>query len=176
MRVKCWSGVVAGAMLVAVAAPVVAHHSFAAEFDINRPIQLDGVVTKMQFSNPHSWLHIEVTTDDRREAAVDGRGRRAERADSPRLESQLGAGRHQGARRGLPGEGSIVPRERPRDHVAGRLELVHGSGRGRGAERRVASDRAERKGAAASGRGAFYLPGGNASSRKSRTSSRTRSA
>jgi hypothetical protein len=40
----------------------VAHHSFAAEFDINRPIKLDGVVTKMQFSNPHSWLHIEVTT------------------------------------------------------------------------------------------------------------------
>jgi hypothetical protein len=41
----------------------IAHHSFAAEFDINRPIQLEGVVTRMEFSNPHSWLHIEVTTD-----------------------------------------------------------------------------------------------------------------
>jgi hypothetical protein len=61
MRVSYLS-VVAGAFLSAAAVPAAAHHSFAAEFDINRPIQLDGVVTKMQFSNPHSWLHIEVTT------------------------------------------------------------------------------------------------------------------
>ena len=64
MRVNGWLGVFGGAMLAAVAAPVVAHHSFAAEFDINRPIKLDGVVTKMQFSNPHSWLHINVTKAD----------------------------------------------------------------------------------------------------------------
>ncbi|HVY64884.1 MAG TPA: DUF6152 family protein [Gammaproteobacteria bacterium] len=63
MRVSMWFGVLGGAALIAVAAPVVAHHSFAAEFDINRPIKLDGVVTKMEFSNPHSWLHIEVVTD-----------------------------------------------------------------------------------------------------------------
>ena len=56
-------GVVVGAALAAVTLPSLAHHSFAAEFDINRPIQLDGVVTKMEFSNPHSWLHIEVTTE-----------------------------------------------------------------------------------------------------------------
>jgi hypothetical protein len=62
MRIRDWSIVVGGAWLAALVAPVLAHHSFAAEFDINRPIQLDGVVTRMQFSNPHSWLHIEVTT------------------------------------------------------------------------------------------------------------------
>ena len=62
MRVIKWFGSLSGAALVAMAAPVVAHHSFAAEFDINRPIKLDGVVTKMEFSNPHSWLHLEIVT------------------------------------------------------------------------------------------------------------------
>jgi hypothetical protein len=62
MRVITWFGVLGGAALAAIAAPVVAHHSFAAEFDINRPIKLDGVVTKMEFSNPHSWLHLEIVT------------------------------------------------------------------------------------------------------------------
>jgi hypothetical protein len=73
MRVS-YLGVVAGAALAAVSAPAFAHHSFAAEFDINRPIQLDGVVTKMEFSNPHSWLHIEVTTDtgEKQEWMVEG--------------------------------------------------------------------------------------------------------
>ena len=39
-----------------------AHHSFAAEFDINRPIHLEGAVTRMEWSNPHSWVHLEVVT------------------------------------------------------------------------------------------------------------------
>ncbi len=57
-------GVIIATVIAAGALPQAgAHHSFAAEFDINRPIQLEGVVTRMEFSNPHSWLHIEVTTN-----------------------------------------------------------------------------------------------------------------
>ena len=41
-----------------------AHHSFASEFDANQPISLKGAVTKVEFINPHSWIHIEVTNAD----------------------------------------------------------------------------------------------------------------
>ena len=46
------------AMLATV--PVVAHHAFSAEFDAKRPVKLRGVVTKMEWINPHSWIHIDV--------------------------------------------------------------------------------------------------------------------
>ena len=65
MRSKLFS-VVAGAALVVTAAavPVIAHHSFAAEFDAKRPVKLRGTVTKMEWINPHSWIHIDVKTAD----------------------------------------------------------------------------------------------------------------
>ena len=44
--------------------PVVAHHSFAAEFDARRPVKLRGTVTKMEWVNPHSWIHIDVKNAD----------------------------------------------------------------------------------------------------------------
>jgi len=43
-------------------AAAMAHHSFAAEFDIDRPVQFGGKVLKVELINPHSWIHLEVTT------------------------------------------------------------------------------------------------------------------
>ena len=65
MRTKLLSVVAGAAFLVAAAAvPVLAHHSFAAEFDAKKPVKLRGTVTKMEWINPHSWIHIDVKTPD----------------------------------------------------------------------------------------------------------------
>jgi hypothetical protein len=53
-----------GLLLGAVTVPVSAHHAFAAEFDANNPVNLKGTVTKVEWVNPHVWIHVNVQKPD----------------------------------------------------------------------------------------------------------------
>jgi uncharacterized protein DUF6152 len=56
--------VVAGLALVAAVAPGWAHHAFASEFDAKKPVKFTGTVTKMEWINPHAWMHVTVKKPD----------------------------------------------------------------------------------------------------------------
>ncbi len=51
-------------LLFLTASPAHAHHAFSAEYDATRPIELQGTITRVELTNPHSWITIEVRADD----------------------------------------------------------------------------------------------------------------
>jgi hypothetical protein len=64
MSQKLWilgAGIV---LVVAATAPLVAHHAFSAEFDANAPVTLKGPITKIEWINPHAWIHMESQAKD----------------------------------------------------------------------------------------------------------------
>jgi hypothetical protein len=63
MRTRLALAVAATGLLLA-ALPMWGHHAFAAEFDAKKPVKLEGTVTKMEWINPHAWIHIDVKNAD----------------------------------------------------------------------------------------------------------------
>ena len=55
---------IAAFALLAAARFASAHHAFAAEFDVNKPVKVNGIVTKMEFTNPHAWIYVDVKDPD----------------------------------------------------------------------------------------------------------------
>ena len=64
MHSRLVKAVVSAGMLLAAALPVLAHHSFSAEFDRDKRVTLEGKVVEMEWVNPHSWLVIDVPNAD----------------------------------------------------------------------------------------------------------------
>ena len=105
---------------------VIAHHAFGAEFDPNAPIRLQGKVVRLEWVNPHTWIHVETVKDGKPEIWMVEGGtpntllRRGITRDTVAVGTEVD-------RRRLPDQGSLAEaRQRPRRHVRRRPQAVHG--------------------------------------------------
>ncbi len=64
MRTILSTALAGAALACAAATPLLAHHAFGSEFDPNKPVLLKGPITKVEWVNPHSWIHLEITKPD----------------------------------------------------------------------------------------------------------------
>lgn len=52
--------IISGLVVLGLSSSAIAHHSFSAEFDVGRPVEITGTVTSIEWTNPHAWVHLEV--------------------------------------------------------------------------------------------------------------------
>jgi len=105
--------VIVGLFLAGGAASLRAHHAFAAEFDSAKPVKFKGTVTKMEWLNPHVWLHIDVKEPNGSERTVPAR-----------FYKGIAAAWHRGRRRRVSGEGRHEKGKRQGSHVPRRTQAV----------------------------------------------------
>ena len=99
------------------ASQLLAHHAFSAEFDANRPVQLRGTVTKMEWINPHAWIHIDVKMDDGNVEQWMIEGGNAKHPLPSRLHQEIPGAGHGHHGRWLPSQGRHAKGQRSRPDV-----------------------------------------------------------
>ena len=133
MRGKTLPVAVVGLAVLFASAGGSAHHSFSAEFDIEKPITLQGILTELEWVNPHGWLHMDVVGPDGEvvnwavemgnPTALLRRGLRRRRLPA----------RDRVRRRRLRGQGRHADRQRDHHHLPRRAQLLRRLVRHRGA-------------------------------------------